>query len=144
MSEHQIISPLHEIVMVANAYKIKTNNFDHHAAYKSYFFCFSLLYKIHIFCSNFKVKLDKILGLFLIHWKVWKTIEINKTICKIWINHTKNRVRNIRACLVAIFENCSGKQFLRIVFCVFRKKIVFGNWILENNFCFQKNKKKHV
>ena len=28
MSEHQIINLLHEIIIVVNAYKIKTNNFD--------------------------------------------------------------------------------------------------------------------
>ena len=30
MSEHQIINLLHEIIIVVNAYKIKTNNFDFH------------------------------------------------------------------------------------------------------------------
>ena len=63
-SENQIINLLHKIAVVANAYKIKTNNFDHHVAYKSYDYCLSLLYKIHIFCSNIEVKLDKILGSF--------------------------------------------------------------------------------
>ena len=46
----------------------------------------------------------------------------------------------LRACLVAVFENCSGKQILRTVFGVFLKKIVFGNWILKNSFCSQKQK----
>ena len=31
MSEHQIINLLHEIMMGANAYRIKTSNFDFHA-----------------------------------------------------------------------------------------------------------------
>ena len=30
MSEHQIINLLHEMMMVANAYRIKTNNYDFH------------------------------------------------------------------------------------------------------------------
>ena len=32
MSEHQIVNLLHEMMMAANAYKIKTNNSNHHAA----------------------------------------------------------------------------------------------------------------
>ena len=31
MSEHQIINLLHEMMMIANAYRIKTSNFDFHA-----------------------------------------------------------------------------------------------------------------
>ena len=31
MSEHQIINLLHETMMTANAYRIKTSNFDFHA-----------------------------------------------------------------------------------------------------------------
>ena len=32
MGEHQVINLLHEMVMTANAYRIKINNFDFHAA----------------------------------------------------------------------------------------------------------------
>ena len=32
MSEHQIINLLHEMMMAANAYRIKTSNSDFHAA----------------------------------------------------------------------------------------------------------------
>ena len=31
MSEHQIVNLLHEMMMTANAYRIKTSNFDFHA-----------------------------------------------------------------------------------------------------------------
>ena len=42
---------------------------------------------------------------------------------------------SFRVCLVAVFENCSAKQFLRIVFYVFRKKKLC-------KFLFSKKKKK--
>ena len=42
--------------------------------------------------------------------------------------------------LKTILENNFWEQFLRTVFGVFLKKIVFGNWILKNSFCSQKQK----
>ena len=47
---------------------------------------------------------------------------------KIWISQNQM----VRACLVAVFENCSGKQFFRTVFGVFRKKK--KNCVWELNF----------
>ena len=43
--------------------------------------------------------------------------------------------------LKTVLENSFWEQFLRTVFGVFRKKIVFGNWILKNSFYSQKQKK---
>ena len=63
------------------------------------------------------------------------------------VGATQVHWKNIRACLVAIFENRSGKQFLRTIFknsfwCFLKKNCV---WELnfEKQFLFSKTK-KHV
>ena len=50
----------------------------------------------------------------------------------------------LRACLVAVFENCSGKQILRTVFGVFFEKNCVWELNFEKQFLFSKKKKKHV
>ena len=63
----------------------------------------------------------------------WKKVSYNNKKAK------KNLGLVWEVFLKTILKNSFWKQFPITVFCVFKNKIVFANWILKNSFLLKKN-----